>query len=413
MPTQPNSSSPRTSDIVRQTLVGNRLPEACPPAEDSPEPLPRIALIRQRYRPDGGAERFVSKMLSALDAGAYDVTLITRRWDDKADRSVITCNPRGPGRIWREWGFARAVASEVERGTFDLVQSNERIDCCDVYRAGDGVHREWLEQRRRVQSAAARLATRLSLYHAYVKHTEKTLFESGRLRAAICNSRMVRDEILSYFNVDADKLRVIYSGVDTEKFHPGLARDRRAVRDNLGVPQDAPVFILVGSGFQRKGVGVAIECLAGLPGAYLLVVGKDKRTSRFQKLAARLGASDRLRLLGVRQDVGPYYGASDALVLPTLYDPFPNVILEAMAAGLPVITSTKCGGAEFIEEGQNGYVCDALDRRGVTLAMQRLTDRNHCRQSAEAARSTVEPYTLDAMQQNLNRLYMELLDDHH
>jgi UDP-glucose:(heptosyl)LPS alpha-1,3-glucosyltransferase len=302
------------------------------------------------------------------------------------------------------------VRRELRRGGFDLVQSNERIPGCDVYRAGDGVHREWLCQRRRVQSPLARLATALSPFHAYVKRAEKQLFESPQLRAVICNSQMVRREIFDYFAVDPEKLRVVYNGVDTDKFHPALKQYRRAVRNELGIPQHQAVFLFVGSGFERKGLGPALEAVARLPRGRLLVVGKDRHVRRYRRLAERLGILGRVHLLGVKPDVGPYYGAADALVLPTLYDPFPNVVLEGMAAGLPVVTSTKCGGAELIREGQNGYVCDALDRGGLTAAMNYLLDREHAECLGRDARRCVEPYTLAAMRANLTGLYEELLN---
>lgn len=373
--------------------------------------VPRIAIIRQKYRPDGGAEQSLKNLLSVLKQHSYDVTLITRQWDGEASQSIITCNPLRLGRILREWGFARAVRRELGQRNFDLVQSNERIACCDVYRAGDGVHREWLKQRKRVQSPLARLLTGLNPYHAYVKYAEKELFESKRLRAVICNSRMVKDEILDYFKIDADKLRVIYTGVDTEEFHVRLRQHRQAVRGKLGIPQQATVFIFVGSGFQRKGLMQAIECLARLPDAQLLVIGKDKRMGKFRRRAARLGLARRVHLLGVQRGVGPFYGAADVLILPTLYDPFPNVVLEAMAVGLPVITSTRCGGAELVTEGINGYVCDALDLDALCCAMRQVTDKAHCEQLSHEARRTAELYTLDAMRQNLDQLYGELLDE--
>jgi len=399
-----------TDEAARRRARGR---DGEPPAsvEGGRVSAPSIAIIRQKYRPDGGGERFVSGLLSVLRRRAYDVTLITRRWEGGANPSVLTCNPPKAGRMLRDWGFARAVCRRLKQYHFDLVQSNERIACCDVYRAGDGVHREWLSQRRRIQSLPARLFVALSPYHAYVKHAEKRLFESNRLRAVICNSRMVREEILNHFDIDGCKLRVIYTGVDTETFHPKLKAHRRAVRGELGIPDDAPAFIFVGSGFERKGLMRAISCLAQLPEAHLVVVGKDKRPGTYRRRAARLGLARRVHLLGVRQEVGPYYGAADALVLPTLYDPFPNVVLEAMACGLPVITSTKCGAAELIRKGRGGYVCDALDDRALTDAMRRLTDGGHCRQLGGEARRIVEPYTLDAMRDNLTQLYRELLHE--
>ena len=373
-------------------------------------PTPKIALIRQKYRLDGGAERFVANLLSVLTPEAYDVTLFTRAWDSGSERSIVTCNPPRLGRVWRDWGFARAVRRELRWRRFDLVQSAERIAGCDLYRAGDGVHREWLRQRRRLQSPLARWLTLLSPYHAYVKRAERRLFESPRLRAVVCNSQMVRDEIVRYFRIDASKLRVVYSGVDVERFHPGLKEHRAAVRAALGISENAAAFIFVGSGFARKGLRQAIRGLARVDGAHLIVVGKDKRLASYGREAERLGLRSRVRFLGVQSDVGRYYGAADALVLPAIYDPFPNVALEAMACGLPVVTSTKCGAAELVIPGENGYVCDALNVGALAAAIERLSDREHCRRLGHSARQTVLPYTLEAMRRNLQALYTELLN---
>ena len=128
---------------------------------------PRVALIRSRYDPAGGAERFVQNAIAALRAQGASLTIITRRWPGH-DGSAIILDPFHIGSLWRDVGFARAACAELAKRRFDLVQSHERIACCDVYRAGDGVHASWLEQRARIQSAAARLATRASPHHRYL-----------------------------------------------------------------------------------------------------------------------------------------------------------------------------------------------------------------------------------------------------
>ena len=368
----------------------------------------RIALVRQKYRVDGGGERFVDALTSVLRRQGHQVTLITRQWADS--QSVIRCNPPRLGRVLREWLFARAVTRAVRDHDFDLVQSHERIPGCQVYRAGDGVHREWLRQRKRGLSPFAQWWLDWSPYHRYVKHAEKLLFEDANLRLVICNSRMVMEEIQEYFKVDSGKLRLIYNGVDTEKFHPRLRGHRSAARAELGISEKTPVFLFVGSGFERKGLMPAMQALIDVPGAHLAVVGKDKSMAGFRRCAKRLGLKDRVHFLGVRKDVGACYGAADALILPTRYDPFPNVVFEAMAAGLPVITSTKCGGAELIQDGHNGYVCDALDTDALADAMRQLSDLDRCRRLGDASRRTVEPFTTAAMHGQLMEVYNHLLD---
>jgi len=371
-----------------------------------------IALVRQRYTAFGGAERFVERAMQALRDQGAQMTIVTRSWPGNGDNRALICNPFHLGNLWRDWSFARCVCRTLQAHDFDLVQSHERIACCDVYRAGDGVHREWLKQRQRTLGAVGKLGIALNPYHRYVLAAEKKLFASPRLKAVICNSRMVKQEIQDYFGVAEDKLHVIYSGVDTTAFHPGLkALHRQPLRAQYAIPHDAPLFLYVGSGFARKGLAALLQALAELPPeAHLLVVGKDRKEAAFQTAAAQLGVEQRVHFAGAQQDVKPFYGAADAFVLPTLYDPFPNVALEASACGLPVITSNKSGAAELVENGKNGFVCDALDIGGLAAAMTHLLNPDRATAMGAAARDAVEPYNLETMGENLLELYRRLLE---
>jgi UDP-glucose:(heptosyl)LPS alpha-1,3-glucosyltransferase len=230
------------------------------------------------------------------------------------------------------------------------------------------------------------------------------MFEHPRLRAVVCNSSMVRDEIAAGFKLATDKLNVIYNGVDNAWFHPGLADQHRArVRGELSIPADAPLYLLVGSGFERKGVPALLEALLQIQGAYALIIGADKHLTRY-----RAAATPRALFLGGQSDVRPYYGAADVFVLPTLYDPQPNAALEALACGLPVVTSSKCGAAELIAEGVSGYVRDALDIDGIAQAMREAADPARNPGMRRAARAVAEPLTLDAMAAKLLALYASL-----
>jgi len=364
----------------------------------------RLALIRQRYTPFGGAERFVSRAMDALKTQGASITLLTRKWESGGD--ALICNPFYIGSLWRDWGFAHCVCRTLAQHHFDLVQSHERIACCDIYRAGDGVHREWLAQRSRILGPWKRLSLSLNPYHRYTLAAERRLFASPQLKAVICNSRMVKAEIMHHFGVVENKLHVIYSGVDLEAFHPRLKdQHRQAVRTQLGIPDNATLFLFVGSGFERKGLAAALRALP--PAAYLAVVGQDRHARNYARLAMQLGIADRVRFLGPQQEVKPFYGAADALVLPTLYDPFPNVALEALACGLPLITSTKCGAAELL--AQTGLVVDALDTDALKAAMTALLDPNRRTTLSEQARRLADGYGLQAMADNLLRLYSELM----
>ena len=381
----------------------------------------KLALIRQRYNPYGGAERFVARALEALKERGVAVTVFARDWSTSGDTSgeaagkglqaeFVRCDPFHVGRLWRDASFARAVCRAVAQRTFDLVQSHERIGCCDIYRAGDGVHAQWLDNRRRALGEWGRLGVRLNPYHAYVLASERRLFASARLRAVICNSRMVAGEIRRRFAVSEDRLHVIYNGVDLDAFHPRLRdRHRREVRARLGIADAEMVYLMVGSGFERKGVPQLLEALARLSNraARLAVVGADRRTNALRRRADALGLGSRVIFAGAQREVRPWYGAADCFVLPTLYDPFPNAALEAMASGLPVITSSNCGAAEFIAEGDNGYVCDALDIAALADRMGRIGPAT-ARTMGERARAGVEGLDLATMAERLMALYASL-----
>lgn len=368
-----------------------------------------IALIRQRYTDFGGAERFVANAVDALQKQGAQLTVLTRQWRQKGSGQALICNPFYLGSVWRDWSFARCACNTLKNHSFDLVQSHERIACCDIFRAGDGVHREWLAQRRRAMGALGKLGIALNPYHHYILAAEKRLFASPQLKAVICNSRMVKEEIRQHFNFPEERLHVIYSGVDTAAFHPGLKKlHRAAVRAQYSVPPEAKVFLFVGSGFERKGVDTLLDAFAKLAGApYLMVVGKDKHLDRFQRKAGQLGIENRIRFTGGQADPKPFYGAADIFVLPTRYDPFPNAALEAFACGLPVITSTKSGAAELIENGKNGYVCDALDKACLAAAMAQSLDTEWVGRQ-EAARATVAALDTSTTTAQLIRLYSQL-----
>lgn len=380
----------------------------------------RIAVVRQRYNPYGGAERFVERALHALlDEGAQ-VTLITRKWQSAPQTGYQqkVCDPRYSrlfgGRIARDRTFAACAQREMASGDYDITQSHERIPGCMVFRAGDGVHAAWLEHRARGRSTIARLATRFSPFHRYILRQEAAMLADPALKAVICNSQLISDEMRRYYNVPAEKLQVIENGVDLDDFHPRLAECwRKEKRQALGIAAETPVLLYVGSGFERKGVAPLIEAVARMRchEAQLVIVGSDRNSAHFVRLARRLGLAERVHFSGAQKDVRPYYGMADAFVLPTRYDPMPNAALEAMACGLPIVTSTTCGMAARVRDGINGFVCDALDVDALARHLDQLAAPGAAAAMRDAARAAVADLDLEAMAGKLIALYRNLLAD--
>jgi UDP-glucose:(heptosyl)LPS alpha-1,3-glucosyltransferase len=375
----------------------------------------KIAIIRQRYNPYGGAERFVERALGALVQEGAEVTLITRNWagaEAHTGYRQVLCDPPAHGRVARDRSFARCAQTAMERDGYDITQSHERIPGCMVFRAGDGVHAAWLDHLRRVRGAVGRLGLAINPYHRYVLAAERAMFAHPALRAIICNSRMVRDEIVRYYGVPEEKLQVIYNGVDPAVFHPGLMRQYRdSLRADHGIASDTPLFLFVGNGFERKGVPQLLRAFAAMQrrDARLAIVGGDKKLSAMRRLAERLGVHDRVLFAGTQKDVKPWYGAADAFVLPTLYDPFPNAALEAMACGLPVLCSSTCGAAELIFDERDGFVCDALDIAALTNRLDRLAGRQTTMQARIAISAKIADFSLEKMAKQLTVFYRGLM----
>jgi UDP-glucose:(heptosyl)LPS alpha-1,3-glucosyltransferase len=375
----------------------------------------RLAIVRQRYNPFGGAERFVATALEALAGDDLDLslTLLTRRWTDNPQgHRTIECNPPYVGRLARDYTFARSVRKVMDREKFDLVQSHERIAGCDIFRAGDGVHAAWLEHRNRQLGWRGRLASSLSPWHQYTLAAERKMFADPRLRAVICISELVRNDIQRFYGVSSDKLHVIYNGIDLERYHPGLSEQyRETIRAQYGIPATAPLFVYVGSGFERKGVRFLLQALAigKVKDSHLLVVGSDKKLSAYRRQAVELGIANRAIFTGGVQDVRPYYAAADAFVLPTLYEPLSNAVLEALACGLPCAVSRQCGAAELIRQGVSGYVCDAFAVEELSANLDALAAARQNPSMRQAARQAVADLGVATMSRRLVGLYRGLL----
>jgi len=316
----------------------------------------KLALIRQRYTDFGGAELYVSRLAGLLVERGHQVHVIAREWKAEPQEGLFfhAVTAAGPTFV-RLKAFARAAARIVAAENFDLVHSFERTYCQDVFRAGDGCHREWLDRRARAAGIGRRRLDRINPRHRAFLELETRLFTSPRLKKVIVNSQQGRDEIIRHYGLSPEMFRVIYNGLDRRRFHPGLRdRFREEVRAELKLEADEPIALFVGSGFARKGLAELIYALPRTK-VKLLAAGKDK-IEPYLKMARRLGLADRVLFLGPRTDVDRLYGAADLFLLPSWYDPFANACLEAMAAGLPIVTTAETGAAEVVQSGLNGFI---------------------------------------------------------
>lgn len=370
-------------------------------------------LVFKSFRARGGTEIMAHLLVELFRGLDQKLTVIARHGREFAGARFLRCNPPHLGRLFRHTGFAIAVRRLCDRLEPDLVFSHEHVPGCHVYNAGGGAHVEMFHQTRRVATPFKRLVDTWHPYHRARLRLERRMYESPELAAVICISAMVADDIERRFGLPRERLHVIENGVDVGYFRrdEASAAAREALRAGLGIAADALVLGFVGSGFQRKGLQAAIQALAGArAAAHLVVVGRDRAQRHYQRLARRLGCADRVHFVGKQQDIRPWYWMADALIHPALYEAYGLVVTEAMAAGLPVIASTRCGAAlALVRAGETGYLADALDIKALTRAIDAFGEREKRQAMGAAAALAAESHDAAFMKQKLLALLPTLI----
>ncbi|HVF70634.1 MAG TPA: glycosyltransferase family 4 protein [Chthoniobacterales bacterium] len=321
-----------------------------------------IGFVRRGFSSSGGAESYLTRLAAGVSAAGHRVLLFT--------------GPEWPAAEWTVGPIRRvnarsvkSFAREVERLSreqCDVLFSLERIYRCDIYRAGDGVHRAWLEKRDALAGPLQKVSRFFNRKHSATLSLEESLFAKKGAKGVIANSRMVKEEIVRYYGYPADRIDVVYNGVPLEAT-VRAAEDRAHMRESLGLGPNDVAVLFAGSGWERKGLRFATEAVERQSKQVrLLVAGRGE--------ARRFGSS-RAQFLGVVREMPSLYLAADIFLLPTLYDPFSNACLEALAAGKPVITTRANGFSEIIENGRHGTVIESpADVAAISDAIQFWSD---------------------------------------
>src|SRR6266516_3225532 len=323
-----------------------------------------IAFVRRGYSQTGGAEAYLKRLARGVFDAGHDVQLITASdWPQTEwPFGILDC---------LHYQSALAFANELKQMrsgiSCDVLMSLERVWDCHVYRAGDGVHRAWLNRRRKFEVSLQRFIRGLNRKHHDILQLEEALFTNGGAARVIVNSHMVKSEIVDLYHYPTDKIDIVQNGVPLERFRfdPEL---REKSRTDLKLKPNQIALLFAGSGWERKGLLFAIEAmqLCKNRNMRLLVAGRGNQRSYKSK---------RVQFLGEVFDLGRIYAAADIFILPTIYDPFSNACLEALACGLPVITTRANGFSEIIEDSVHGSIVDfANDLVGLRDAIRLWSD---------------------------------------
>ncbi len=358
----------------------------------------RIGLIRRHYTPYGGAEVFLHRFITELLKRGHTLEVFSTNWEEREGVKVHKIKSWGPSFL-KPLIFALNARSAVDKIRPDVVLSLERTFCQDIYRAGDGCHREWLIRRGETVSWFKRLLNSLSPKHLVLLYLEKKLFNSKRLKMVVANSKRVKDEIIWHYGLPGEKIFVIYNGVESYSFNQEEKKEkRRSIRESLGLRDETPLLLFVGSGFERKGLKYLIRALSVLKekaDVRLLVIGKGN-TVKYVREAGDLGVRERIFFKGPLKDAWSYYSAGDIFILPSIYEPFSNACLEAMAAGLPVVTSRVNGVSEVLTDGVNSAILeDPTDPNEMAGKIMPFLDEEKRKEAGRSARIEASKYSIE------------------
>lgn len=372
----------------------------------------RIALLTRRFDPrGGGTERDLIVTANSLAAAGHEVKIYAaeiRGAENGLAVEKVTAPPLG--RALRLVSFAlRAPRMARGVGRADLVLSFARTIGADVLRSGGGAHISYVRAARQWRGALSWAAMCASPYHRAQMAVERAGFRSPNLRLALAVSETVRADLIGAFGIAREKVATLYNGVDLDRFMP--PRDdsaRREIRARFGIPDAAPAALFVGNGFARKGVAFLVKAWEHVASdAHLLVVGGDRAIESYRREVQRRGLSSRVHFAGVRHDVGAVFHAADVFTLPSLFEPFGNVVMEAMASGLPAMASSRCGVAELLPDRMKQFVVEDPTNTDEIARRMNVLLASH-RELHQLARATAEKFTWQRYATELNEIIARL-----
>ena len=359
----------------------------------------RIALLIERLDPArGGTETWVSDFAAECAGGGHDVHVFAR--EGSAVPEGVTLHAvavSGVGRAMRTVSFAQNCEAMLGEHDFDIIHGVGKTVAQNVYQPHGGVHAATLEANLRmggaVSAAFKRLGYRLSLKQRVFRRIERAQYVERPAQVFVALSEMVKRDMQRFYSVPDAKVEVVHNGVDVERFHPrNRERCRAAFRKQFRIGEDETVFLVVAHNFHLKGVPELVRCVTGkFPPCRLVVVGGGNADQLIPFAGRR--EPGRVLFIGAVVDTAPCYAAADAYVHPTWYDPCSLVVLEALASGLPVVTTSMNGASELMSDGEEGFVIPPGDPRRLRAALVALLDGALREKMGNAARILAEAHT--------------------
>jgi UDP-glucose:(heptosyl)LPS alpha-1,3-glucosyltransferase len=352
----------------------------------------------------GGCETYIAALARRLVADGHEVHLYARRWDEAAlpeGMQYHRIRVRARPRFLKPWHFGTACRTALAEADHQVSVGFDKIIGMDVLYPQGGLYvataeHNLLKYRGRLGRTLVRLVKWFDPAHrSFLALERRQYLHDAPLVVAI--SDMVRRHFQEYYGLGADQLRLVRLATDPERFaEHDRPRRRLEWREAWGVSPSDTVALFAGMNYRLKGLEPLLQAVQRMPDTFRLLVAGHPDVAPFRRLARRLGVEAKVRFLGYCPDMRNCYFAADFFVHPTFYDPCSHVVLEALACGLPVVTTRHNGAAELLQPPREGYVIgDPHDIDELAGAMGRLFDPARRAACAHAARRAAAQWTFE------------------
>jgi UDP-glucose:(heptosyl)LPS alpha-1,3-glucosyltransferase len=344
-----------------------------------------IALIQTHIHPKGGLEKAANGLVKAFQAQGHTPFLLTADpFPNVKGCQVVSlpCDKKRGASFYKS--FQQQVDAWLRDNPQQIIFGLDRTVNQTHYRAGNGSHKAYMEIRRKLEGPFSDYLRKWRSLNRFYLDWEKKAFEYPSLKRLFVNSHMVKEEITRLYRTPEDKISVVHNGVEWKELQESF---KQSLFNSYQRPYH---FLFAGNGYKRKGLSYLLKGLALLRSPFILsVVGYEKGIHSYKKLAKKLGIIESVNFYGPRPSLIPFYQQADCLVIPSIYDPFANTTVEALAMGLFVISSPFNGGKEVLSK-ENGFVLSGLeDRFEMQSALEKAISKPKSFENGLAIRESV------------------------
>ena len=379
----------------------------------------RIALNIYKFLPSkGGGERYLASLANQLIERGHEVHIFANEWENHNLIHFHTIPVIRYPKFLKEVSFVINSRRRLAENDFDIVQVVGRALGMNVFNPHCGVEEAWIKQdflsiSNPVNRVLKHITRFFSLRQRFILWLDKKQYTDKNVSRIIAISEMIKNDIIKYHHVNPQKIKVIYNGVDLQRFNPAITKKFRGiVRKKLFISEEF-VILYVSNNFRLKGLTILVKALGELKKSHkefkALIIGRGRDTS-YSKLAKRLNCLENLIFLGHVNGIEKYYAASDLYVHPTFYDSCSLVVTEALASGLPVITTRYDGASGVIDDGIDGFVMkDPMDYETLAEKISLFFDDEFRKKASIAARKKAEKYPEERNCEETIEVYNEVI----